>query len=209
VELQGRVLLGFIAFCAIAAALLATGSEIVTRSVGPEILVTFGALWCLWSLRAAFRSEQSDQVLAAEVQWLEGEEVQSFLRRRVCVSKAVLWNSKALDGIAAQRGCPPLTAFVSRPREQGEPDRLRAIQHEPGQALATVAALLDALGHEPRILEQTEQVVRDLQEIEAALRTAKDRGGKFYFHLGEGTFWSDPDWRRRYDELKIERTELA
>jgi hypothetical protein len=69
--------------------------------------------------------------------------------------------------------------------------------------------LLDALGHEPRILEQTEQVVRDLQEIEAALRTAKDRGGKFYFHLGEGTFWSDPDWRRRYDELKIERTELA
>jgi hypothetical protein len=81
-------------------------------------------------------------------------------------------------------------------------EQLRPTPRDPGQALATIDVLLDALNREPRLLGQPEQVVQDLRELEAELIAAKDRGGRFYFRLGEGAYWSDPDWRRRLAGIK-------
>jgi hypothetical protein len=106
--------MGCLGFCALAVVGVATACEIFTRSLGPEILATLAALWFLWKLSKEFRCEEPEQVLVARFEWVEPRSVQ---RQAVCVSEAILWNSKALDHIAAQRGSPALSSFVSRPRE--------------------------------------------------------------------------------------------
>ena len=97
---------------------------------------------------------------------------------------AIARNCRALDTIAAELNLPELSDFGFQDDfydHKGGPT-----WHPPEEGLRTVAGLLEALRQEGAWkdwLDQPEEVIADLQRVEAALEKARDKGVLFCFVL--------------------------
>jgi|SRR5579884_3241908 len=104
--------------------------------------------------------------------------------------KALARSGKQLDAIAREVGVPPLMSFFGATQ-----DELKALAEDHGldgigdaiaeeswftaeEGLKTVTALAEALG--VRTLDGKEQVLADLQEFEAVLRSAASNGLRWH-----------------------------
>ena len=100
--------------------------------------------------------------------------------------KALIWNSASLDRIAEEMGLAPLSSFSSGDDllvNYGEV----FVWHNPEPALKIVSRLLAELRNRPDIVEDSEQVLVDLEALRNRLSHARAENVRFCLLIREGS----------------------
>ena len=108
--------------------------------------------------------------------------------------KSLLYFHRHIGDLAERLNLTPLSAFFSRSREdilaylrdagvERDPETVPDEKwSDPGEGLATVRGVLDALRADPSDVPEPAKIIADLEEIERALTVAAEAGVRF--HLG-------------------------